>query len=210
MTLKPQSAVFAEFNAPDPCPIAPDGTPRPDPEATWQQEVRERWLAPRPRPPDAPPRKAKDPIFSARLQSLEQLLRMGQAGAEQELIVEPQGGTSTESGAAGGGSEKPSKAKEPSVEDIEPDGGMVIRQKAGDELKRASEVRSPHFRLQDDLLSYPVPTEHSTGVQAVETAERSASAVVGRQFCRPSALLPESCADLSLLRHLYFIAHGAH
>ncbi|ORY90923.1 hypothetical protein BCR35DRAFT_299562 [Leucosporidium creatinivorum] len=141
-----QTAVFADFNDWAPCPIAPDGSPLPDPEASWEA-TRQAWLAPRPRPAEAPPRKTKDPIFAARLASLEQMLRVGRNG-EEEIVVEQvrgkQGGTSTESGAqtagaATGGSGQQGKQKQPSVDDMEPDGGMVIREKAGDELRRASE-----------------------------------------------------------------------
>lgn len=141
-----QTAVFADFNDWAPCPIAPDGSLLPDPEASWEA-TRQAWLAPRPRPAEAPPRKSKDPIFAARLASLEQMLRVGKSG-DEEIVVEQvggaMGGTSTESGAqtaapAAGGQQ--GKQKEPSVDEMEPDGGMVIREKAGDELRRASEVR---------------------------------------------------------------------
>lgn len=145
-----QTAVFADFNDWAPCPIAPNGSPLPDPEASWEA-TRQAWLAPRPRPVEAPPRKTKDPIFAARLASLEQMLRVGRRD-DEEIVAEqvggPKGGTSTESGAqtagaTAGGAGPQGKQKQPSVDEMEPDGGMVIREKTGDELRRASEVSYP-------------------------------------------------------------------
>ena len=139
-----QSAAFAAFNDPDPCPVAPDGTPRPDPEAHWEQCVRERWLKPRPRPPSVPARKERDPVFTQRLVSLEQLLRLGPESSAERVLggersTEPAAAAETATGKLG-------RVKEPSVDETI-DGGMPIRQKAGDELKRASEVRSALLRL---------------------------------------------------------------
>jgi hypothetical protein len=134
---KPQTAVFATFNEPSPCPISATGARLPDPEAAWES-LRLSWLTPRPPSPQRQQRKAKDPVFVERLTALEQLLRIP-AGPGGELGAG--GGTaggaarSTSSEAVGGDSVKGR------VEDEIPDGGSVIREKAGDDLRRASEVR---------------------------------------------------------------------
>lgn len=71
-----------------------------------------------------------------------------------EQVGGKEGGTSTESGAqtpgaATGGSGQQGKQRKQSVDELEPDGGMVIREKAGDELRRASEAS---YSFQVELL----------------------------------------------------------
>lgn len=124
MSAARQTAVFASFNAPDPCPIDAEGNPLPDPEAAWE-DIRKRWRTPRPPPsePSDSTKKEKDPVFVERLSNLERMLRHGEP-APATTSAEPQ--------------VRPPPAP---LDEAEPDGGGVIREKANDDLKRASEVR---------------------------------------------------------------------
>lgn len=165
------------------CPIDANGRPLPDPEAAWESK-RRAWCTPststsattsngEESSASARGRKRKnDPVFALRLQELERMLRVGtSAGAGNNEVVgsAPSGEDGTEMSRVNGlAAGVDGMSGSPLGEEEEPDGGMVIRQRAGDELKRVSEVSSLQTTVElmcadhgtDFLL---LRTEHTVG-----------------------------------------------
>lgn len=122
------------------------------------------------------------------------MLRVGKPAAVVQELVEVQqeevrGGTSTESGVAAATGDK-GKRKDASLDELEPDGGMVIREKPGDELRRASEVRRSLLRFAELLAGFMLLTlaharaEHTPRFQAVKTTQGGAAVVSRRESPR--------------------------
>lgn len=139
-------------------PIDANGNSIEDPALAWEQQCRAIWRSPtkRARQP-AGRRREKDPVFAARLQELERLLRMGTAASASGSVstsgsglgMGPPSGlganvdaVGAQHGAALEGALRGNKGKSVALDDeLEPDGGMAVRERPGDELKKVSEVR---------------------------------------------------------------------
>lgn len=140
----------------EPCPIDAQGQPMSDPESAWEIK-RLAWTTPKSGPRRARAARAggqRDPVFAERLKELERMLRIGTTSARAELDDAGAGagalnggtergldlGATVTPGLRNGEATENGSCAAAAAEEEEPDGGMVIRQRAGDELKRVSEV----------------------------------------------------------------------
>lgn len=139
----------------EPCPIDAQGQPMSDPESAWEIK-RLAWTTPKSGPRRARAARAggqRDPVFAERLKELERMLRIGTTSARVEVDDAGADADALNGGTERGldlgatvnvGSRNGEATRDgtctAAAEEEEPDGGMVIRQRAGDELKRVSEV----------------------------------------------------------------------